>query len=751
MAQQTYLVDATGVAPLPGGATRTSSLTAAANAAIAGDTILVQGLVDLATGQILGYSEQAWYPYQQTWGAETFPILLKAGVTLKPADSTPVYVWSITSPTSLIELQAPTSSPVALTRIEGLTLIGGIVGVQARQTTGTASQTLLKSLVLNRNAIGAEFAAESTNVGASVRECVISDFSITTPMTPPQDQGQSIGLKFEARDGGPSSQAGNLQAEVVELTTSGAFANMAPLAWNTTNDLERDHGIQTGTRLIEVHVHGSIREHPSAPTSFTPVDISDVQLTVQGGDLDGRETSTTGWDVGLYTSASSGETTTNWDYYSGYRVSVSGTSLHACRLAGILATTTVNTRGRVETVAQTEIFDVGTSSTHVNDDYRRSGVHLFALEGYLGFIGMNASSSRNTGNGIWAHHYAEILALPCFLPQGTFVGLFRFEAHENDGNGIEFHVGDLDGTGIVGGTAHYDLDGQMIRRHLSDDGENFQVNVGVNGAADLEFGQGRIDRCAISNNGEGGIFARSQGTFDDQDPDGAAATINCRISNSFIWNNPRAAGTTTYCGLFVQLDPISGADPDEVRGLCLLPVTHCTFANNGGTASWSAEFEDGSDASASAYYGRYAWSRLHDPYLATALYDSIFYRDIPSYALSDFGPNFELDMIGTWDSNPGGQVNSWEIGVAGIRAQSATWAGESKSNQSTPSPFVNFVPNSLSPLGLFLNPSVSNISSFSNNTAIYLPYNASETNKDYTGDTRPSVVSGLRDKGGEEL
>lgn len=376
-------------------------------------------------------------------------------------------------------------------------------------------------------------------------------------------------------------------------------------------------------------------------------------------------------------------------------------------------------------------------------------MHLFAIEGYLSFLGLNSSTHSNTGNGVWAHHLSEILATPYFLPQGVFVGLFRFDSNSNAGNGIEFRVGDLDSTGIAGGTAHYTQD--PIRRHLSDDGEAFQVNVGINGTADLEFGQGQIDRCTISNNGEGGIFALSYGTHDDNAPDQPSATLSCRLSNSFVWNNPRAAGSTNDGGLFVQLEPALGGSSNDLRGLCLVPVTHCTFANNGGTSSWNVEFEDGSDASACAYFGRYEWSRLHDPNMATALNDSIFFRDIPSYAMADFGPNFELDAIGKYDQVPGGQVQIWEIGVAGIRANSSTWLGDTKSNQSTPAPFVNFTPTALSPVGMFLNLSAGNIGLFRNNSATYLPYNASETNKDYSGDTRPSIVSGLRDKGGEEL
>jgi len=748
VAQQTYVVDATGIAAIPVGATRTSSLTAAANAAVAGDTILIHGLVDPLTGQILGYSEQAWYPYQQTNGAESFPILLKAGVTVKPANSTQVYVWSTVAAPALIELLPPTVAP-SLTKIESLTLIGGLIGVKVRQTTGSASQTLLKNLVLDRQQIGAVFAAEGTVVGASVRECVIADFTITTPMTAPQYQAQSVGLKFEARDGG--SPAGNLQAEIIELTTIGAFANMAPLTWNTTIDLERDHGIQAATRLIEVDVHGNIREHPSAPTSFVTSDISDVDLVIQGGVLDGKETSSSGWDVALYTSASTLMTTGDWDYYAGYRVALIGTEVRNCRLAGILGSTTVSTRGRIETTAQTLIHDIGSSSSHSAGDYRHSGVHLFGIEGYLAFIGKNSSSRDNTGNGIWAHHYAEIQGIPYFLPQGVFMGLFRFESHLNDGNGVEFRVGDLDSTGIVGGTAHYVVDESIgTHRNLSDDGEPFQVNVGVSGTADLEFGQGQMDRCAISNNGEGGIYVRSHGTHSDTFPDRASATINCRLSNSFVWNNPRGAGSTNDGGLFVQLEQALGGEPDDLRGLCLLPVTHCTFANNGGSASWNVEFEDGSDSSANAFYGRYAWSQLQDPYMATALYDSIFFRDIPSYFLNDFGTNLEFD-IGDHDAFPGGLVASWIVGVAGVRAKSFIWFGDSVSNNSTPTPFVGFNPTSLSPSWMFLNSAAINIGLFRDNTAIYLPYNASETNKDYSGDARPSIVSGLRDKGGEDL
>ncbi len=721
-------MDASGQVTPPPGSVWTRTITQAAGLAVAGDTILVQGLVEPVSNQPLGYSEQSWYPLS----GEMFPIALAAGVQLRPADSTRVYVWSITGAVALFDLQG--SAALSLTKLEGASLLGGATAVRAHHSGGANGQVLLKDLRLSGNTIGVSAIASGANLQISVRDSLISDQLVTTPMIPPPYLAPAIGLRFQAMD---QSGPGNVKAEVVEFTCSGQFASMSSLPLNGVDDL----GVSTASRILDVRAEGGLSEHALPQLR----DISDVELIVQGGVLDGAA-STGGWDLGLYAYSKSTAVPDPVDYTAGYRATFTGTQVRNTRLAGLVAVSNIYARGRLEINGLTEVTGVGSHTTHSPGDPQHSGVHLFARESYLAFISNNALLRNNTGHGVWANCPDEQF-VPHGLPQGILVGMYRSASHENDGSGVAMNVGSGTFSGVVGGTSHVTEDGESAYRHLFDDGENFLSNVGVSGVAPLEFGQGAITRCAISNNGESGVHVASTGTYEPErthDPD---SVVNFRLSNSFLWNNPSTGSGSLHGGLTVRLEPMPG---EQDRGLCLLPVTHCTFVNNGGTAGWNAEFEDGSTMALPR--GRYEWSVPHDPILRTRVYDSIFYRDIPVFLALDFGGN--LEEIGKYETSSMA-VNVRQIGVAALRTKSGIFNLhlDQRSSASLPVPFVNPNPvlTSLLPDMFFLNPGAINIADFRDWTAPYLYCPVPECTEDYQGQSRPPVTSGLRDKGPDEL
>lgn len=85
----------------------------------------------------------------------------------------------------------------------------------------------------------------------------------------------------------------------------------------------------------------------------------------------------------------------------------------------------------------------------------------------------------------------------------------------------------------------------------------------------LRTGPGHINRCAISNNGEFGIYATAAA------PTPQNNVVNCRVTNNVIWNN-------SLGGIFAQAGKGSGG-PAQIPGNIkfLLPIIHNTIVGNG--------------------------------------------------------------------------------------------------------------------------------------------------------------------------
>lgn len=146
--QGLILVDGTGGTP-----EAFRSITAAVNSSAPGDTIYIRGLE--MSGVPFGYADIVHPAFWSTQDAETFPIHLKPGMTLKPLDSTPVYVWSAATggPPEALFVADPGSSGVP-THLVDLHLAGGIAGVKITGAAGSSHDVLLEDLRFSWHTIG---------------------------------------------------------------------------------------------------------------------------------------------------------------------------------------------------------------------------------------------------------------------------------------------------------------------------------------------------------------------------------------------------------------------------------------------------------------------------------------------------------------------------------------------------------------------------------------------------------------------
>ncbi|RMH03913.1 MAG: hypothetical protein D6702_04535, partial [Planctomycetota bacterium] len=502
-----------------------SSITTAVAAAGSGDTIYIRGME--LNGSPVGYCETPYLPYQ---GPETFPIVLKPGMVLKPMDTTAVHVWTTSGspPPALFQVQARTGSE--MTKLESLILGGGQVGLLVDGTGGGNYDVTVKDVIFARNSIGlAALADQGADVHVKVQDCRIHDGAIVVPGgASPVPQKQSIGLQFHATDQGTP---GKVTAEVNNFKVVGNYllSAMEPLDFAVEpNDLAT---LDKVTRVVEVFVDGMTPEHPDPfgqghEKETQP--IAEVDLVINGGVFDGQASATSGWGIGVYAAADRFPANSNpGDYYCGYDVILTGVALRDFRHTGVYATVGAESRGALHLNGQTSLSDMGPQHAPAAP-LDGSGAILFAEEGYLALHAADATIVDNDSHGL-------VLDTPATLqkdsnyPAGLFLDLQDTGIHGNGGHGLLLSAGKAwDPSGyavqnaIVGGT----WDSWHV---MSAHGKSLVANQEP---TDLGHGQGKVDRCAISNNGGAGIWAFSRA---DDGPN--LAISNVRFTNTFVWNN----------------------------------------------------------------------------------------------------------------------------------------------------------------------------------------------------------------------
>jgi hypothetical protein len=655
--QTTYTVDGTG-----GTSGAFTSITDALQVSVAGDTVNVLGMVDQVSGLVVGYNQANYF----TGGSqETFPLQVPAGVTVQKFGIAPVFVWDSLGGSNAPNLvQISQSMSFQPTRIIGLSFLGGNNAIYSTASgSGNRVDLLVNECRFSRNRVGVFTQSQQGGLArTAVRNCLVSDQVPNSVGAQPALQDQQVGAKFwaiESEQSIPSETIG----EILNLTTSGSFTAMDPQDPNSGQNGYRTLNLKT-SRLVEVWALGTdmeVHEHPNAPTNYMKAPIPKVALDIIGGDWVGGDSTNGGWDVGLFAEAR-GDDFWNWaigsdrlaDYRSGFEITMSGTTLSNFQEDGIYCGAALSGRGNLSMGDGASVTDTGLGG--MPSETRRSGLHAYHEEGYLGLEVQGCQFSGNRGNGL---HFNADGEYACddseqrlAVPYGLYLDVNKSSMHHNGGHGIYMeNQAPAQPSSFVGGTIFQDADGTF---NIEEDGQGFG----------LPNGQGRINRCGISNNGMAGVRIEAEGehgVFPD-DPNSAPSGVAVRFSNSMIWNNPEGGVSATWLP--------TGGNHLAAKGFFLAPVSHCTLVANGDdTHNWNVEFDD-QDKEASFQRAVYEWIEPGSLRLyRTDFWNSIFVRNPNNGNGPDLGPVAGVQGNSVVDDNVT-MPTSDQIGIAGVRGNS---------------------------------------------------------------------------------
>ncbi len=697
---------------------------------VAGDQVLIQGLIN---------GSGAPRAYSTTTTGESFPLAFPSGVTVKPRDSVAVYIVAAAGSgvTHLVTV-TPVSGTPPVTRLEKLNLAGAEVAVLLQTANGNQNlDVILDKVFFGRNSTGLSSIASGGTVKVQVKDCKIVD-GVPVQDPAPINRLFSVGLEFRAQD-----TDGKVEATIDNFSTFGLFtaAQMKPIAFSR---LAYSHDMTPYateiTRLIEIYAASTLGggdpgEHD---TNFAILPVPRVILIVNGGALDGKAyQGDAGWDVGLYADTSSGGTVI-LDYFAYWEAVFNGTTLRNFKAAGIYGEVTVETRGLLR-LNDVLVEKIGFATPSTPGETFKSGVHLVTQESYLAFEADNSEFLDNRGNGIYLMANSAIQSSDLELPTGLYVDLDHCEIHGNSLSGLFLDAGpdkphfSHNQGAIVGGTYDYYPIATRIEKSLIWEGNEPDGR--------LPRGQGVVNGCAVSNNGEYGIRLRALGDFSE----GNLTAISVRFVNDYVWNNPLG-------GYYAKLEPFINS-PFLAPAL-FAPLVHCTFAENhsGGVGGWSVEIDpvtvSGSPPARLFFWDDYP-SLADNRVLGTSINNCVFQR--PLYTDPDFGP--KLETFDVFDTNPPGSF--WYpapdlVPWAGIRGRIVNLASDGVFSTNLASPFFGPINPTNRAVGQFFldNTNQTDPKFFFSHSYIRAGFSLTEDVLDYEGFTRPALA--LRDKGGEE-
>lgn len=739
---------------MPVGASLQRSISAAANLAVAGDTILVRGMVDNGpggSGKEVAYTDVTFFTYQSP---ENFPILLRDGVTLKPATGSPrvIVTREMVGPAPVLIQMNNTSGLSAIqTTIRDIYLAGGSVGIEldSGTTTGATRNVLVDNVFFDSNSVGLSAISSGTNssIEVDITNCRIADYASPTLLANPNPkfESQSIGIRIQAEDSGGSNAV--IDATINSLSVIGpigtAFSTMAPSTPPGSGSgyepsfIERNTTGAETTRLIQVASLSGYGEHSETGTPAFPF----ATVNITGCSLDGRAVgggdTGKGWDWGIHCTAK-GDWGPGFDYSSGWDVTVSGCTIDDFREGGVLAYTRSMTRGLVHINGGTSITDSGfTGSGSGSKPYRHSGIYLESFESYVGIEGLQFGSSRNMGHGFFAYSQGSLLG--SIYDTGVYVGLDRCQVFNNSGSGIELRnfnpaPGDTYfGTfqpAIVGSTWN-GFEAGHLPDGLSIWEEDDEPMSGI-----IPIGQGSIANCQIYANTGHGVHASICGV-----PSSITHSICNRLVNCYLWEN----GGEAFRG---DLDPNPISGFEGLMPSMFFPVIHNTFYHNG-SGSFTDEIDDLDSSGISA--GTFEFAEVLDPisletiWLGTKLLSSIFDRG--PIGGNDFGGVLD-DLMERDLAN--GLLADDKIGVGGIRAvQVGTgYLAIPLRFIASTSDAPPYIGGTGFPGKWFLDFTGGTFSSF-DQTLSFLSVPASEATTDFQTDPRPTILW-QRDKGGDQ-
>jgi len=697
--------------------------TALMNAA-SGDTVNVVGQV--CGGIPFGYTDDS---NQQNH--ETFPLLIHSGVTVKGVlgqGSSGIYVWTVHGgagiPAALFQFDDSQGDNLNAA-LKKMALIGGKKGILIQATSGGTVSPTIGTVTFSHNTQGIHVLAQDDGVATvTIKNCTITDgLPVLDPLTCPGLMGPAaVGMQYgirlravEPQGGGP----GTIAATVDNLSTTGLFSRSAgpdyeSLVFLTSNG--RDH-LQ--------HVISSFD------------DISKIDLTFNGGILDGNAASgpDRGWLKGikaeLKTPSNDGQA--RHDYVARFLVTLNGTLIKDFREQGILATNEDDSRGQFVLNGQTAVTGTGSQLSGRGSFAVGAGIYIFSGEGYMSLEGTDATVTGNHNDGIFLGSLASDPDSAMKWPVGAWIGLKSVGIHNNLGNGIHFSSQ----SGIVGGTWHHLSTGEKVIT-IPPPTLNFFPDP------TLHFGQGFVDRCAISNNGSGnggdggdsGILMKLIG--DGAGISGTVGTV--RIVNDFIWNN------FTHGIFFVNNDT-------QDSPILAAPVVHCTVAGNEGTDNMNVEFLSGSSPSNITYQWVVSTPNASEE-LWTRIYNSIFQMKTGGQnPLPDFGAELEQKVLAldTGNYNPNTKIYATALRLV-ISPNGPQGFFNDPLNNSFDSPFLGPIDwTSTLPNQFFLNLNGQNILDFKDKSKPDLGgLTIEEASHDYRNQPRPSIFAD-RDKGADEI
>ncbi len=691
--------------------------------AVSGDTVNVVGQV--CGGIPFGYTDDT---HQSNY--ESFPLHVPSGVTVKGVlgqGSSGIYVWTVQSGTAALfqfdDLQGDNLNAA----LKKMALIGGEKGVLIQAANGGTVSPTIGTVTFSHNTEGIHVQAQDDGVAAvTIQNCTISDaLPVIDPLScpglmGPAAVGMQYGIRLKAVESA-SGVPGGIMASLTNLSTSGIFSR------GSGSDYEN---------LVFLTATGkNQKQHGS---SFD--DISRIDLTVNGGTWNGKATDDpfpAGWLRGLKVKLDTPPFGNRvLDYTARVFVTFNGTLIKNFRKQGIKAVTADDSRCQLALNGQTKVTGIGKqlgTARGADPDLQSNildpegvGLLLHAKEGYLSLEGTDPEISGNNNDGIYLLASATDPNLDMRWPVGAWIGLTSAKIHNNLGD--ECHLEGV--SGITGGTWSFLNDGTRV---IITTPELLDESLDPS----LQWGQGFLDRCAISNNG---TQPADSGIRIDLLNSSAIGAL--RVVNDIVWNN------TSHGVVFFNEDDSQSPSPTMIA-----PIIQCTVA--GDLADNFAVESTGGGLSSNFNYQWFVQTPKED--LWTRIYDSIFERQ--DSGLLDL--NQEAESLLFADPDPPG-TNTKTIYADALRVYLTNGSnnpfyngGQGGLNTLLATPFLVKPPDwaSTDPTQLFLNGNdTQTLPKFKDLTRTDLgPLTERLADHDFSGNPRPGISHGKRDKGAEEL
>ena len=403
--------------------------------------------------------------------------------------------------------------------------------------------------------------------------------------------------------------------------------------------------------------------------------------------------------------------------------------------AGIYGTVGPNTRGRFDLQSGTEVTNTGKNGTTPISTFHHSGVHMYNDQGYLALEADGLVSGGNVGSGV-SLNSPSTLANDTKVPMGTYLSLEDCRIHQNGREGLWLRCG-LEWANQPGHSEQAIVGGTWDNYDMSSGSLSF-IDYGYEPfyqEAAIRSGQGKVNRCSISNNGEHGVLLEIRGN--SEPGSGNYAAIPVRFTNDFIWNNSKGE----FYGDVETVGSPSGNGP-----YFLAPITHSTLVGPDNGNAYTFEVTE-SQAGSTAYSRGEVQTLGGGKFLRARLYNSIFQRGPSGGAHDDFGTDILGELV---FDDPNVTLTVDKLGAAGMRMKHSVIVGADSYSIDDVAPWIGpVVLSSFYPDQFYLQSSA--VSGFKNSPPwLTVDIPSSELKFDYLNVQRPALLT-EHDKGAKEI